>query len=324
MAIANKSVINKMWDQDSAMVMPSQLKFNFNDIASKECTQVFVLSPEVALAAEKLLRSPTFKFTDISEWHIPYDHIAIEYPITEEIATNYRTTATGDNVEPIVIIGAYIEEFSNSSIGARGFKFTPYWQYKNGRIQFSLFSFILGGTDEALKAELDRMFPKVVLDAKHYSCKNVEAYVVPSMATLCAMYKAGLPPDALEKLVGNQAAITHMREGAVEIPSLLFACNMLINCKSGVKKTYVPERRPKISGLGKRLRNKLSASAYTVLHLSAIETVEEDGTIKSKLDTAAHYVRGHFKQRKHGVYWWSPFIRGTGEPRKREAYIVEQ
>jgi len=39
---------------------------------------------------------------------------------------------------------------------------------------------------------------------------------------------------------------------------------------------------------------------------------------------AAHYVRGHFKQRKSGVYWWSPFVRGSGEPRKRAAYAVKE
>lgn len=31
----------------------------------------------------------------------------------------------------------------------------------------------------------------------------------------------------------------------------------------------------------------------------------------SGIETRAHLVRGHFKRRKSGMYWWSPFVRGN-------------
>lgn len=35
-----------------------------------------------------------------------------------------------------------------------------------------------------------------------------------------------------------------------------------------------------------------------------------------------HLVRGHFKVRKSGIYWWSPFVRGIGGVVPRERYAV--
>jgi hypothetical protein len=35
-----------------------------------------------------------------------------------------------------------------------------------------------------------------------------------------------------------------------------------------------------------------------------------------------HPVRGHFNVRKTGIYWWSPFPRGTDEPIQRTRYAV--
>lgn len=39
-----------------------------------------------------------------------------------------------------------------------------------------------------------------------------------------------------------------------------------------------------------------------------------------------HLVRGHFKIRRTGVYWWSPFLRGDGTRGtvKRVEYEVAQ
>lgn len=312
MAIANKALINKLWDNE-LVLSPIGAPLNFNDVAPKDKTQVFVLSPEVALAAEKLLRSPTFTIPDTSGWHIPYSHVAIEYPITEEIATLYRVKDEG--TERITLIGAHIHEIQEY----HGFVFTPYWQYKNGAMQFSLFSFIVGGPDT-----LAEWLPPIKLNTRPSTDGDITVYVLPSSATIKALDSLGAAPEILSKMLKDERCIIHMRESAVEIPIILFACNMLLTCKSGITRTNIPERKPKMSGLGARMRKKLSASAYTVLHLSDTEVVDMDGTIKSKINVAAHYVRGHFKQRKKGLYWWNPFIRGTGELRKREAYSVKQ
>ena len=76
--------------------------------------------------------------------------------------------------------------------------------------------------------------------------------------------------------------------------------------------------------LGGRKQKAYSASSYTLLHLEEIESVTTEGAISRRLDISAHYVRGHFKQRRSGVYWWNSFVRGVGEPRKRQAYLVKE
>ena len=58
--------------------------------------------------------------------------------------------------------------------------------------------------------------------------------------------------------------------------------------------------------------------------LEEIETISVEGIVCRREDISAHYVRGHFKQRKSGIYWWNSFIRGTGEVKKRKAYLVEE
>lgn len=312
---ANKTLINRMWDNDGSVLHPVGLglKINFEELAPKDKTHVFVMSPEVSLAAEKLVRSPGFSFPNMEDWHLPYEHVAIEYRITEDIVRECRKNP--DGAEQISTIGAYIQETKHN-----GFLFTPYWEFTNGKAQCSIFSFCIGTPEE-----INTLFPIVSINPKKSAEGAMDVHVSPSVALIKAASEAGIYPTNLRDRIFNYPdANLHMRESAVEIPVLFFACNMLINCRSGVQKTYVPERKTKMSGLGKRMRNKLSASAYTVMHLSAIETVDPDGTVQPKTDIAAHYVRGHFKQRRSGVYWWSPFVRGTGELRKRDAYIVKE
>jgi hypothetical protein len=37
----------------------------------------------------------------------------------------------------------------------------------------------------------------------------------------------------------------------------------------------------------------------------------------------AHLVRGHFKVRRTGLFWWSPHVRGKGEAPVGQTYIVK-
>jgi hypothetical protein len=42
----------------------------------------------------------------------------------------------------------------------------------------------------------------------------------------------------------------------------------------------------------------------------------------SRAAARRHLVRGHFKTRRSGIYWWTPFYRGRGEPLARRHYAV--
>ena len=93
--------------------------------------------------------------------------------------------------------------------------------------------------------------------------------------------------------------------------------------KTGIKHTksqcsIVPTKRQakkKISGSKKHF--------FTTISLDAVETIKENRLIKRE-GVNAHTVRGHFKQRKNGLFWWNPFVRGSGQVKERDAYAVKE
>jgi len=60
---------------------------------------------------------------------------------------------------------------------------------------------------------------------------------------------------------------------------------------------------------------------FTTVVLNAVEQVR-GRSVEPIEHRSAHLVRGHFKQRKSGLFWWNPFVRGKGKLNKREAYQV--
>lgn len=316
MAIANKPIINLFWDRGATR--EHGIPVDLADSAPPEKTQIFVLSPEVALAAEKLVRSESFKFPDLKDHHMPYEHTAIEYEITDEIRA-FRSLAPSGSHQ-ISHVGVHIWEIPKES----RFVCTPYWRFVSGAMQHSLFSYTLGVNEYDIH--------RILLNTKGTTDGAIETGVIMSLAGLRGFEAAKVPVNQIYQHLNaafggapdGSSVLTHIHESAVEIPVLAFACAMLINCKTGVAKAHVTERKFRNSAYGARLRKKMSSAAFTVVHLSALEKVSDDGTITSNVGMAAHYVRGHFKQRKSGVYWWSPFVRGSGEPRKRAAYAVKE
>lgn len=62
----------------------------------------------------------------------------------------------------------------------------------------------------------------------------------------------------------------------------------------------------------------------THLRLSQAQTRAFRAGLLSREDAGRHRVRGHFKIRKTGIYWWAPFFRGDPtKPLERQEYKVE-
>lgn len=289
----------------------TQLTFDFNDLARKE-TQIFVLSPEVALAAQKMVVSSTFKLPDLSQLKFPYPHMAVEVPLTEDIKA-LRRIAPYQGEHPIKRIGLVIQ--ANNEEG--WVNCSPYWEYEDATMcECPLLSFALGV--DGLPA------PSVGVQLPQNPSEIAYFKILPAMCATKAFHKAGLPPESFAQIYKHPQFNTYLQENVSELPMLLFACVLMLNCKSGVKYTKVAARTPPPGlSLGAKKKKKYSSSAYTVLHLEEMESVDSEGNITQRADIAAHYVRGHFKQRKHGIYWWNPFVRGKGEPRKRTAYLTK-
>lgn len=310
--LPNKPVADYLWDKgdDPSYGFP----LDFNNLAPKDKAQIFVFSPEVALAAERLVHSDTFKFPDISDIRLPYEHTIIEYPITEEIKTTRGATPQG--TFQMLRIGGYLRELNQGE--NRALMCTPYWELEGAGVQVSMMSFCFNlNLPATVQTKMKLWKDKRQLD-------GVDMDVIPHAATITGLQKSGANPETFAVICREPAMQTHIQEAGSEVPLLLFACSMLLNCKSGVAQTKVPARFPTSMKYGAKRRKELSASKYTTVHLSALESVDSKGEVVSRVGTAAHYVRGHFKQRKKGLFWWGAFIRGNGEPRKRAAYTVKE
>lgn len=74
----------------------------------------------------------------------------------------------------------------------------------------------------------------------------------------------------------------------------------------------------------KRLKNgKPAISGYTYVYLDRHPQKASNNAARPESSVAAHLVRGHFKHRKTGTFWWRPHTAGAGEVRSRKAYIVK-
>jgi hypothetical protein len=311
MATVNKPLLDHirgkglLWDKQHIM------SFDMAKIAPPE-TQIFVLSPEVALAAETLVRSKSFKMPKPAEMRFPYPQMAIEVPLTPEVKALRASGMEG--TFPINRIGAYIQ--SNHEAG--WINCSAYWGYENANfVEPPVFSFVYGSED----------LPALSVGVHAPGNPNEVAVfkVMPSYCMLEACARHGVPPQNVSNIFRQPETNTAIGESVSELPTLLFACVLLLNCKSGVRHTKIAAQTPPTGlKLGAKKRKEMSASSYTLLHLDELEEVSADGTIRRRSDVSAHYVRGHFKQRKSGIYWWNSFIRGSGELRRREAYVVEE
>ena len=166
-----------------------------------------------------------------------------------------------------------------------------------------LFSFTLG---------IDNLDAPVVKFATPQNPKDFTDFkLLPSACVLEGFQRANIPPERIADLYKHPHTGTAIQESASELPLLLFACTLLLNCKTGVKRTSVAAKSPPPGlSLGAKKKKKYSSSRYTILHLEEIESVDVGGNISLRSEIAAHYVRGHFKNRQSGVYWWNPFVRG--------------
>ncbi len=70
-------------------------------------------------------------------------------------------------------------------------------------------------------------------------------------------------------------------------------------------------------------RTPFLSHSVTRLHLSKARQRDALASGMSRADMRSHLVRGHFKIRRTGVYWWSPFVRGRGAAAPRAHYRVE-
>lgn len=264
---------------------------------------VFVMSPKAALEIQKLSKKRAGELIEAKELHMPYDSLIVEMPITKEIAA-MRNAVEGPGKLSIRRVAARIKRTAVN--GQPAFEFWPFWEFDNGT---------LGGGAMMVNVFLDPHEAAAQCTFSMSPVSNALTERVHKQTNMTAAQAARFANDMF------RMAPKLKQEVLEEVSPLMFIWESVINCKSGISRTPVGPRCGVGAMLGRR-RKILASTEYTVVSLSAVETVSK-GITNQRADVEAHLVRGHFKRRSSGVYWWSPFIRGTGELKRRQAYIME-
>jgi hypothetical protein len=103
----------------------------------------------------------------------------------------------------------------------------------------------------------------------------------------------------------------------------VIAAIALLNSRNAVEIADVDVSKINRKRTGKKLK-RLDHSIVTI-KLSPRQAASAQTQQLSEAEIREHVVRGHFKVRKSGIYWWRPFIRGRSEigvlPRKHYRVI---
>jgi hypothetical protein len=117
-------------------------------------------------------------------------------------------------------------------------------------------------------------------------------------------YSPGSPP--IQKLYSDA-----LEDWARE-PIFLMSALLLINTKNGT--TVAPSDLDALNRKRRRLGRKPLFSYHTVeLSLSKTQNRRLAAAGIAADERRAHLVRGHFKLRRSGVYWWTPHVRGNAK-----------
>lgn len=92
--------------------------------------------------------------------------------------------------------------------------------------------------------------------------------------------------------------------------------------KTGIKQTKTQCSVIPVKSNGRKRKPAPRKHFFTTVSLEAVETISGNEVVKRK-GVTAHTVRGHFKKRKNGLFWWNPFVRGSGKIRERDGYAVK-
>jgi hypothetical protein len=91
----------------------------------------------------------------------------------------------------------------------------------------------------------------------------------------------------------------------------LFATLILLNAKNCVDVT--PTEPPVKLNKARRKQGKIELLPYSTVHIELSKSQQRavEGGLISREDARRHLVRGHFKVRATGVFWWNETWRGN-------------
>jgi len=184
-----------------------------------------------------------------------------------------------------------------------------------------------GEYEELVKTHLVHQYgaQNVITCNKKYSSGTRTMFMVPSTISCDAAMRSGIElkqADVHRYIEQGTWKVEEEIELAISYTWVaLCLLDFLNHNRSGLKEHVVT---PKLTVKDKMNKGKKrGARRYTHVYLDKVEYIKNDAPVM-RTDMQAHMVRGHFKRKKNGIFWWNPFVRGRGKLNKREAYIVKE
>jgi hypothetical protein len=315
-------------------------------VRSIKQSQRFVISDEVVDAAKQLLQSrPSSLVNALPLCRVPYDNLWLEWNGEHAVGLN-PDAPLRENAHKVKRMGCWISSTSKGRIGAANYA----WQDPEGEIAFGglgiAFTFegdVLGmyelfgakpPPEDTIEGIRQSRKPDNIYNpwAKFVHQSDAEAQAIIQLCKQAAPFpnpwmipfyekltEQGISPDD-PRLNPMYESWQHDIGG--EAP-FVFALLMLINSKNAVEQ--VPSDLTRLNKARAKI-GKVPKFDYSVTRLSISRSQSRLGTAHG-MDRQAvrqHLVRGHFKMRRTGVYWWSPFTRGAGRRLERDHYDVKR
>lgn len=297
------------------------LRFSPGVTASVES---FLLSPEIADEADKLLmqaiggRHGGIDDEKIDRLHelakLPHPTMLVEWPITENMWASDHSVANGVKKVPeqVTHVGVL---FHKDDPNLTAFEATTLVRMSDGFCDLSLGGLIIDTIENIDKLPTKPQYRRF----GKFGVITCVSFLLSNFFDCLADPRQ--QEDQFEK-VKKRLTMEQMLASIHEAMYVLLGVLPILNSKSGATQTVIPAVKPPAS-FGARKKKELSRSKYTVISLTDYEEVDGNGIITPRKLAAAHKVRGHFKRKKNGIFWWRPHIRGQGELQQREAYLVQ-
>lgn len=302
--------------------------------------QRFVLSDECANSVQELTlreikrckKNVFLQYRQLMK--SPYDLVWVELPITDNVR-DMRATPVGELIIPVSHIGMLIERIKNDT-----YSLTPSWRFLDGRFDYGLYSTIVQLDDVVtspytmlpMNLEVAR---QAVAAGDHDENMRIEMLErvtwTPNLYFLTSL-NSDIPTATklFHEVVISVAnkGTNSFAESVSENDTLFGAWLLMLNAKSGVTKNdthYSVTKETRALDPKTKLPRKKVLSSYRYTHITMSDYENPDGSLKpSFIEKARHMVRGHFKRRATGVFWWNPFMRGSSDKSsKRIAYVCD-
>lgn len=308
---------------------------------------------ELMVMSEPLIRQVNKLFAEekgvdyvrmLESLNFPFEKTALEFPLldaNEAAPTTFVTRGGGRTVAQITptYLGIFDSPDSYESGTPSALDLAPIvtvapaTRTSNGALSFLYWRYFFVASDELINLAVSQLSETYgarnlrIIDSAHQQIKVIAA---PSnLWCSLVQQQSGKPiqehhmysgfPHTAEIGLTDEA----MRQGARVAWCAIWLLNFLTQYRSGVKRYAVTPKQTVKDKLNKGKSKKRGARRYTHVYLDKVEYIKNDAPVM-RTDIQAHMVRGHFKRKKNGIFWWNPFVRGRGKLNKREAYIVKE